>query len=152
MEILITEALTEAVIKLNKITPELKMKTKSTDIDDISPLEVVSFMRENDIPDDARFHCHCDCGLRSNGVSLVWEIEVPTTASDKLKYKRQKFTQVAWVFVYNAFIKNGYKRVGFNTGQLKEFKDTSIYDMYMSRDFDRLVKYYSLSFIPMEGT
>jgi len=58
---------------------------------------------------------------------------------------------VAWAFIYDALIKNGYKRVGFNSGRLKEFNDTTVYEMYSSKDFDRLIKYYSLSFIPMEG-
>jgi len=44
-------------------------------------------------------------------------------------------------------MKNGYKRTGYNSGLLKQFDDTTVYDMYISKDFDRLVKYYSLPFV-----
>jgi hypothetical protein len=34
----------------------------------------------------------------------------------------------------------------FSVTLLREFKDTTIYDMYVNGEFDRLVKYYSLRF------
>lgn len=43
-------------------------------------------------------------------------------------------------------IVNGDKRQGFNSGLLKQFDDTTVYDMYMNDEWDRLVKYYSLPF------
>ena len=39
------------------------------------------------------------------------------------------------------------QRVGFNSGLLREFADTTVYEMCINREFDRLVKLYSLSFI-----
>ena len=62
---------------------------------------------------------------------------------DKLLFKRKRFTDVAWKFVYESLIKNGYKRIGFNSALFKSFDDTTVYDMYIDKDFDRLVKYYS---------
>lgn len=38
------------------------------------------------------------------------------------------------------------KRTGFSTALLKEFDDTSIYNMLVNKDYDRLVKYFSLYF------
>jgi intergrase/recombinase len=80
-------------------------------------------------------------------IVLAWEIDIPTTEKDKLSFKRKRFTNIAWKFVYDLLIKNGYKRVGYNTSLLKEFDDTTVYDMYINEDFDRLVKYYSLPFV-----
>lgn len=56
-------------------------------------------------------------------------------------------THIAFPLVSQLLRDNGYTRVGYNTGLLKEFDDTTVYDMYVDDDFDRLVKYYSLPFV-----
>ena len=59
---------------------------------------------------------------------------------------------MAWQSVKDVLSKNGYVRSNSNSslvsqGLLKEFRNTTVYDMYMKKDFDKLTKYYSLSFV-----
>jgi hypothetical protein len=40
---------------------------------------------------------------------------------------------------------------GYDSRDFKEFDDTSVYKMYKNKEFDRLLKYYSLRFKKIEG-
>ncbi len=146
MRNLIILELSNAIALLEKQLPLTKKETKNISIIDVRPLDLTLFMEKNNIPNNASF------GGRDNGydawddIVLTWEVDVPTTDKDKLVFKRKRFTDIAWKFIYNSFINSGYRRVGFNSGLLKEFDDTTVYDMYINKDFDRLEKYYSLRF------
>ena len=148
MEDLIIKALDDTIIKLDKITPTTKKKTKSISIIDVSPLDIPSFMKDNNIPNNAYFN-GIDNGYDGwhTDILLSWDIDVPTTGDDKLKFRRNRFTTIAFKSVYDSLTSNGYKRVGYNSGLLRDFNDTTVYDMYLVKDFNRLVKYYSLPFI-----
>jgi hypothetical protein len=134
MKYLIILALNNAFDVLNKRTPFSKIKTESMDILDVSPLNIVSFMKDNNIPDDAYF------GGRDNGydafdaILLCWDVRILTTDKDRFK------------FVSDLLKNNGYKRNSYNSASLKQFDDTTVYDMYINKNFDRLVEYYSLPF------
>jgi hypothetical protein len=99
-------------------------------------------MKSNNVPDNAYFDTDYN-----DSVVLSWTIDIATSDADKAKFKKDRFDSIAYKFVYDALTGNGYKRVGFNSGLLKDFADTTILDMYLNKDFDRLVKYYSLYFI-----
>ena len=114
---------------------------------DVSPLNIVQFMKDNNIPDDAYFGGIDNGDDGYSDICLCYDVIIPTTDKEKLNYKRKRFNTVAHKFVYDLLLNNGYKRVGFNSGLLKQFDDTTVYDMFINKDFDRLVKYYSLSFI-----
>jgi hypothetical protein len=147
MKEFIIQALTEAILKVEKQTPQLKNKLIEVNIEDVSPLNIVEFMKENNIPDDAYF------GGRDNGydafdqICLCYNIKIPTTDKDKLKFKRDRFSTIVFKIVYDLLLENGYKRIGSSSGLYKEFDNTTVYDMFIANDFDRLVKYYSLSFV-----
>jgi len=146
MKELIIRTLDNAHSLLEKQVPKTKKKTKCVSIQEVNPLELSSFMKSNNIPNDAYF-TGTDNGYDAwDDVVLAWEIEIPTTEKDKLIFKRKRFSSIAFKHVYKLLTKNAYKRVGYNTSLLKEFDDTTIYDMYINKDFDRLVKYYLLSF------
>lgn len=149
MKELIIQELNKAKIELDKIVPLTKKKVKSVSIIDVSPLELLQFMKDNDIPDSAYFDGKDNGDNGWSDILLSWQVDVPTTDEDKLKFKRRRFTDIAWKLVYNTLTnsKDGYKRVGYNSGELKRFDNTTVYDMYMTGDFDRLVEYYSLPFI-----
>jgi len=153
MKKLIITALNSAIIKLDSIIPKTKKETKSVDISDINPWDIVGYTQINNIPKNVAFHHGMQSPIEESafwntyGACLVWEIDVPTTDRDTLKYKRKKFSNLAWVALYDTLINNEYKRVGFNSGLLEEFNNTTIYDMYCNKEFDRLIKYYSLYFI-----
>ena len=148
MKDLIISALTNAMTLLVKQIPQTKKSIKSIDISEVSPLDLFTFMVKNKIPDTTYFDGKNNSydGWEVGVTLLSWDIDIPTTESDKLNFKRKRFTPIAFRFVYDILIKNGYKREGYNTGLLKEFDDTTIYDMCVNGEFDRLVKYYSLPF------
>ena len=147
MKDLIVQALNEAIILLDRQVPQTKSKEKQVRIIDVSPLDLVQFMKDNNIPDDACFGGIDNGDDGYSDVCLCYDVIIPTTDKEKLNYKRKRFSSVAHKFVYDLLLNNGYKRVGFNSGLLKQFDDTTVYDMFINKDFDRLVKYYSLSFI-----
>lgn len=147
MKELITNSLNDAFILLEKQVPQTKRKTESISIQGVKPLELSSFMKDNSVPNDAYFSGRDNGYDAWDDIILAWEVDVPTTDKDKLLFKRKRFSDIAFRLVYDLLTKCGYKRVGYDTGLLKEFKDTTVYDMYVNKEFDRLVKYYSLPFI-----
>ena len=143
---LIEQALDLGFEKLQRQVPKTKKSTKSISIMDVNPMDLVSFMKENNVPDTAYFDGRDNGYDAFDDILLSWKVEIPTTDQDKLKFKKKKFDSVAWNLVYKLFLENGYERTGYNTGLLKQFDDTTVYDMYIDKDFDRLFKYYSLRF------
>jgi len=150
MKDLIITALNDAYIKFEKSIPQTKKQEKLISIIGVSPLDIVDFMKQNDIPMDASF------GGRENGydawddICLVWNIDVPTTNNDKLKYSKHAFKNYAFQSVKNLLLENNYKITSYCTSKLKEFEYATVYGMYMDKDFDRLVKYYSLPFTKID--
>lgn len=142
MKDLIITALDNAHILLEKQVPQTKKKEEFVDIMDINPIDLITFMKDNNIPNDCYFS-----GSDNNGFGVAWQIDIPTTEFDKVLFKNKRFIDIAFKFVYDLLTTNGYKRVGFNSGLLKQFDDTTVYTMYKAKDFDRLVKYYSLPFV-----
>jgi hypothetical protein len=147
MKDLIVQALNFAIVILDNRIPQTKKKTIYVGIEDVKPADILSFMEDNDIPDTAEF------GGKPNGydafdeVCLVYDVDIPTTDKDKLKAKRNWFTNIAFRAVYDLLLANGYKRVAYRSNLLKPFDSTTVYDMYINKEFDRLVEYYSLPFV-----
>lgn len=146
MRDLLIVALGEAFTLLEQQVPKTKKQAVYVSIEDISPRNLQQFMQDNGIPDDAYFAGKSDKYDTYCEACLCYDIEVATTAMDQLKFKVDRFQSVAWSKVSPLLKSHGYKRSGFNSGLLKQFDDTTIYDMFVSGDFDRLVKYYSLPF------
>ena len=88
-----------------------------------------------------------ECAVfESNEIYATWETKEDKTEKEILKEKKKKFTGFAYKFIYNILVKeNGYKKLGYSTAHLKKFDDTTIYDLYVANDYDRLEEYYSLS-------
>jgi|SRR5690606_9912183 len=147
MKDLIIKALDDALILLEKRIPQTKKEIEYVNIDDVTPLELIQFMKDNNIPDDAYFGGKPNSYDSFDEVCLCYNVDIPTTEKDKLRFCRSAFTSIAWEFVYDLLIKNGYKRISYNSASLKQFDGTSVYDMYINNDYDSLVKYYSLSFV-----
>ena len=151
MKTLLIEALNDAMVTLENQIPQTKKKTNTISILDVEPLNLTLFMKENNIPDDACFS-GTDNGYDGwNDIVLAWDVDVPTTEADKLEFKRRRFSDIAWRKIYDLLTTNGYKRVGYNTGLLEQFRGTTVYDMYINNDLDRLVTYYSLPFIKQDN-
>lgn len=146
MKELIIKALSEAIIVLDKQVPQTKKQTKSISIIDVNPLDIPSFMKSNNIPENAYFDGRDNGYDAWDDILLSWDIDVHTTDEEKLTYKRKRFSDIAFRYVNDSLTDNGYKRIGFNSRLLKQFKNTSVYDMFINKDFDRLVEHYSLYF------
>ena len=149
MKDLLTKSLSEASELLNKRVPKEKTEIVSTDISEVAPNKLLEFMKEKNIPENAYFSTNQEDTYavgNSYVPMLCHEIKVRTSEKEQLKYKRDKFSSIAFPIVYKALTENGYKRKGFNSGLLAEFKNTTLYDMYVNKEFERIIKYYSLSF------
>ncbi len=149
MKDLIVKALNDSIIILDKRTPQTKKETVYISIEDVNPLELAKFIIDNNIPNDCYFNGKPNSYDSFDIVCLSYEINVPTTEKEILKYKRDKFNTIAFKEVFNSLTNNGYKRVGFNSGLLRKFDNVILFDAYTNKDFDTLVSYYSLSFIPV---
>jgi len=155
---LITQALNNAFEKLEKQVPQTKKKIENIKIEDIKPSQLSSFIAENDIPDD----CCFDLDKYGNQL-LSWEVEVPTTDIDKLEFKNNRFNNIAFKSVYDLLTANGYGRISKidrnRTGSRKlnyvsyitTFDGMTIYEMYIGKNFDLLLEYYSMYFRKIEG-
>lgn len=147
MKNLIKKALDDAFILLEKRIPQTKKEIKYVNIEDVKPSELTQFIKDNNIPDDAYFGNGLNKYEGCDEVCLCYDVDIPTTEKDKLRFCRSAFTSIAWQFVYDLLIKNGYKRIPYNSALLKQFYGTTVYEMYINNDYDSLVKYYSLSFV-----
>jgi hypothetical protein len=147
MKDLIVQALNFAIAILDNRIPQTKKKTIYVGIEDVKPADILSFMEDNDIPDTAEFGGKPNSYDSFDEVCLVYDVDIPTTDKDKLKAKRNWFTNIAFRAVYDLLLANGYKRVAYRSNLLKPFDSTTVYDMYINKEFDRLVEYYSLPFV-----
>jgi len=151
MKDLIKQALAVAIIILENSIPQTKLKVvEDISLDDINPIDIAKYMKDNNIPDNAYF-MGIDNG--DDGYSrycLAYDIQIPTTDKDKDKYRKERFTSYAFKQVYDLLIKNGYKRISSWSSSYKEFDKKTVYEMFTNNEFDRLVQYYSLSFFPVQ--
>jgi hypothetical protein len=75
--------------------------------------------------------------------------EVDTTEKERIKEIKDRVNKYAsWKIIHTNMKETEFKRTGFNSGLLKEFDDTSVYDMIKENNIDRLVKYYTLYYTP----
>lgn len=146
---LLISALDEAFIILNKSIPQTKRITKSISILDVKPIELLSFMRDNNIPDEAFFDGKDNGYDAWNDILLSWKIDVPTTDKDKLDYCRRNFSSIAFRYIHKLLTSNSFKRIYPSSSVFNEFKTTYIYDMYVNKEFDGLEKYYSNYFVKL---
>lgn len=145
MREIIIATLEDLMKKVLSSTPQTKKQPKYLDILDVEPIKLIEFMRDNDIPSDAYFS-GIDNGYDGwSHIVIEWLIDVPTTDKDKLQYQKNTFNSSS--SVAKALVHNGYKRKPLYSNEFKEFANTTVYDMYVSGDFDKLVKYYSLSWV-----
>ena len=159
MENLISKALNDAFIKLENQVPQTKKKTETISIQDVKPSQLISFMKSNDIPNDAYFS-GTDNGYDGwNDIVLAWEVDVPTSEKEKSEYKNYRFHDITFEKVYDLLTTNGYKRISQrNQGRITYkqrskgissiilFDNKSVYEMYIDKDLDKLVEYYSMYF------
>ena len=108
METLIRKSLDDASAILEKQVPKTKKETKTISIMDVSPLELLSFMKSENIPNDAYFSGSDNGYDGFNDIVLAWDVDGPTTEKEKLEYKRRRFDNIAFTKVYDLLKTNGY--------------------------------------------
>jgi hypothetical protein len=147
MKDLLIKALDEAFVKLNNQTPPTKNKTIYVNIESVNPSDINTFIKDNNIPEDCYF------GGEPNGydsfdtVCLCYDIQIPLTEKELLLHKQKKFDSVLGYILYDLLVKNNdYKRVPYDAILFRQFNKKPIYDMYIEKDFDMLLKYFSLRF------
>ena len=159
MKNLISKALNDAFTTLENQIPQTKKKTETISIQDVKPSQLMSFMKSNDIPNNAYFS-GTDNGYDGwNDIVLAWEVDVPTSEKEKSEYKNYRFHDIAFKKVYDLLTTNGYKRIsGQDRGRITYkkrsntissiimFDNKSVYEMYIDKDLDKLVEYYSMYF------
>ena len=84
-----------------------------------------------------------------------------TSEKEKLEYKNYRFHDIAFKKVYDLLTTNGYKRISDrNQGRITYkqrskysgissiilFDNKSVYEMYIDKELDKLVEYYSMYF------
>ena len=159
MKDLILNALNDAFTTLENQVPQTKKKTETISIQDVKPSELMSFMKSNDIPKDAYFS-GTDNGYDGwNDIVLAWEVDVPTSEKEKSEYKNYRFHDIAFKKVYDLLTTSGYKRTSRRDqgritykkrsnaiSSIIMFDNKSVYEMYVDKDLDKLVEYYSMYF------
>ena len=128
--------------------PETKTAMRHFSIDGESVLDLPDIMKNNNIPGDAWISTFCEtpAPFEEEHACLRWEVKVPTNEEDKLRYCRRHYQHRLWKRVYQNAIEEGYKRVGVWSDRFREFDDTTIYDLAIQNNIERLTKYYSLYF------
>ena len=155
MKELLIEALNGAYLKM-KICPT-KTVLKSRYIgDEPTESELEAFSKELGVPQsELSYGClddECDDD-ENNDVYLQWKVEVNKTEKELRAEARKRFERFAWYAIFKILSKDGYLRSPFNQGAdyIEGFNDTTIYDLYINKDFDTLVAYYSLGFRKPKG-
>ena len=145
MKKLIIPVLDEGYELLEKDMPKTKPLKRSFPITDRFrwyDVEVVvksggirhrSFFEESDIKQVGDSKCVAQ---------LSWFDDLPTTKSENLNYRKENFVGKSINKLIRVLESNGYIR----SGKLPVLKKTTAYDMYMAKDYDGLVKYYSSIF------
>ena len=159
MKDLISKALNDALTTLENQVPQTKKKTVTFSIQDVKPSELMSFMKSNDIPNDAYFACSDNGYDGCDDIVLAWEVDVPTSEKEKLEYKNYRFHIIAFKNVYDLLTTKGYKRISLrHPGRISYkprgtfsgvsaiilFDNKSVYELYIDNDLDKLVEYYSM--------
>ena len=146
MQELILSALSVSLEKLEKRVPQTKNKENFISLRDVEPLKLIEFMRENNVPESAWFDGEDNGYDAFADIGLMWYTQVPTSEKDKLRFKVEHFDNIAWNFVRDILLANGYSICPFDTVLLREFKGTNLYTMYTNGEFDRIFKFYSFRF------
>jgi hypothetical protein len=154
---LIIAALDDYFNYLKEHSPRTKKEEKSIRVDDLKLSEVISLMEKDGIPAEATFTSIGDWLDGNHSPYLSWEVEVPATEEDRLEYLKSRFNgkgliRSAWASVRDTLKANGYEHKPYRPDYSEEFGKTTVYDMYMNKEFDRLVKYYSQQFRKIDRT
>lgn len=142
MKELLKEAYLSCMANILDNIPKTKRKERYIDIEEVKPIDLISFMEENDIPPTAWFdNVIYKDDEEIEGIYLTWSIQVPLTKEDIVNHIERRFNANIFKYVYNILTKNGFTRLSSSKVGMK-----SPYNMFKNQEHDKLVEYYSLRF------
>ena len=139
MKDLIKTALDKAYNHCKRIYGDHKTVEKSISILDVNPLELSSFMEENNIPDHAEFSGKDNGYDGWNDIVLAWSVKEEMTDQEKNKLYGENFYRISQHYVPKIMRQNGYTPVDSISESVSEL----LYEKYMKGDFDDLAELYS---------
>ena len=98
------------------------------------------YMVKNNIPASA------ELVVIDSEITIKWEKNIPLTTKEKEEYVEKCVNYRNFTLVDNSIYEKGYKRKAISRIRLSDFNDTSVYHMFIKKEYDRLQKYYSLFF------
>ena len=148
MKNLIISALDKAYKQSVHDAPKIKYNVlKSEDINGMSVNQLLSFIKEKNIDQDALVSVDTESSDVHLSVNLNLYIKIPLTEEEREYAVRGIFDRYAAMnAVRNILQNNGYKTKNVDRDKFKDFNYISVYDMYMANNFDLLVDLYSLFF------
>lgn len=89
----------------------------------------------------------CDVGsYESSSLCASFDGIVKKSEKEMQTELKERIQKCAYQLIYKEMIAAGFNRVGFNSSYLRKFEDTSVAEMIQSKDYERLIDYYSLYF------
>lgn len=148
MKNLIILALDEAYKRSKKDAPEIKYDvTKSGSISGMTVSQLLSFIKENNINPEAVVSVDTESSDVFISVRLNLYNNIPLTEQEREYAVRGNFDRYAAMGAVRIMLENnGYKSKYVDRDKLMMYKTMSLYDMYMAKEFDFLVNYFSLFF------
>lgn len=155
MKDLIIEGLDRAAAEFEAVVVQNKQVEKYLCIEKTKPQDIMAFMYENNIPEEATFGLvYNEYEDHAQDIALCWYAEEPVSAHEIELFKASsegalKFKHIAFRHVSDVLTANGYVRTTFRDGWSKYY-GYGMYSMYLNKEFDKLVEYYSMFFTPKE--
>ena len=149
MRELIKQALDEAFEKVRENFDPLKDGIQRSVINKVKPTDLVEFMRNNQIPDDAVFEARFKPNDGECEITLSWKVKVYKTITETHEELGNIFKHLAFRTVYVKLIAAGYRRVSPAIESSKvpwlAYGD-NLRELYFLGDYDKLEEYYSKYF------
>lgn len=79
-------------------------------------------------------------------IGVFYDKEYPIPEKEYKRLLRGKFERLVWYRLYKELIAIGYKRESGDNYKFRKYKDTTVYDMYINKEFTKITDYYSLFF------
>jgi hypothetical protein len=139
------------LIVISKATKAARNKVvwHTSCINNVTPKDLPVYMESNNIPETATFEVDCAGGFEEL-INLSWStVEALSDEEYKLKYNstlRTMFVATGFMYVAIGLQRAGYKRTSCSLESVKRFKDICLYDLYINKEYDELVTYFSLYF------
>lgn len=145
---LILNALGDTLEKALASVPKTKKVRKYHDVSNMTVSELVNYSAKNKIPADAFLNSGSEEDDDNNLFPcLVHDVEEPLTQKDIEEFTYRYFNANYMKPVHDILTANGYKRQGVMSDFFDQFKNRTMYSMYVNNEYYWIEKYYSKMFV-----